>query len=408
MDRSKIVVALIAALSVVCPLSWLAAQNAAERPQLPLRRTVYVTSLADAPRSARQTPGSIRAVLADADAAFQRDGACTTIRFQVSGEVALAEPLAIATPWLTIDGSPAAPNPKGWVGITFLRYQVGVINTHDVTLRHLRFRAGDGWPSADDAVKAHGPGGQRSLSIYAGLDVAGVPGPAVVCDILVDHCSIERSTDDNASVWNECRRIKFRDCIFAGGRQSPTKAFLAGAEPGKPVPNDPKWLTLERCLFADVQTRGPDIRGGVCDLVNCVIVSPYQGGRFVKARVNAVGNYILTMRNHPWGAVADRPLVVQPEPESRSAIVDRDNWLNGRPAGVMQVVGVANRGQAAPPIEYFWSAIGPKPQADPADRAFTRVLAEAGCRPLDPYDAGLIANARAEADAWAKINAEAK
>ena len=376
----------------------------AGRPNLLQRRTVYVTSLADAPRLATQTPGSFRGVLAEADSAFKRDGLCTTIRFKVSGDLALAEPLAIATPWLIVDGTPTMPNPKGWVGITFTRYQVGVVNTHDVTLRHLRFRCGEGWPTDAEAIKAHGPGGQRSLCVYAGLDVAGVPGPAVVSDILVEYCSIERSTDDNSCVWNDCRRVKFRGCIFAGNRQTPAKAFLGGADPDKPAPNDPKWLTLERCLFADYQVRGPDIRGGVCNLVNCVFVGPYQGARFVKARVNLVGNYILSKRSHPWGGAADRPFVVYPEPENRSSIVDRDNWLNGRPAGVTQIVGIVNRGQTAPPIEYFWSSIGAKPAAEAANVAFPRVLAEAGCRPLDNYDAGLMANARAEADAWSNTS----
>lgn len=405
-DRSKILIGLIFAASVLSPLAWLAAENAADRPKLPQRRTAYVTSLGDAPRAAKQTPGTFRAVLADADAAYKRDGVCTTIRFKVSGELALADKLFITTPWLIVDGSPTVPNPRGWVGVSFTHYQVGVVNTHDLTLRHLRFRCGEGWATDEEAIKAHGPGGQRSLCIYAGSDVAGAPSPAATSDILVENCSIERSTDDNGCVWGDCRRVKFRNCIFAGNRQTPAKAFLAGADPDKPFPNDPKWLTLDHCLFADFQVRGPDIDGGVCNIVNCVIVSPYQGARLLKARVNIVGNYILAKRNHTWGAGADRPFVVYPEPENRASIVDRDNWLNGRPAGVMTIVGIVNRGQTAPPIEYFWSGIGAKPSAEPADAAFPRVLAEAGCRPLDNYDAGLMANARAEADAWTKANAD--
>ncbi len=62
-----------------------------------------------------------------------------TIVFDVSGTIALASTLSINRPFLTLAGQTAPGD-----GITVSGWETTVSNTHDVIVRYMRFRAGDG------------------------------------------------------------------------------------------------------------------------------------------------------------------------------------------------------------------------------------------------------------------------
>jgi len=97
--------------------------------------------------------------------------------FRVSGIITLEKPLAISHPFITIAGQ-TAPG----AGIC-LRGQTTEINTHDVVLRHLRFRRGN----TEDRNDALG----------------GYP----VGNIIVDHCSAGWGLDENLSLYRYMKKM---------------------------------------------------------------------------------------------------------------------------------------------------------------------------------------------------------
>ncbi len=141
-------------------------------------------------------PGSLRDAI---DTAGPR-----IIVFEAGGIIDLEErAISINEPFLTIAGQ-TAPSP----GITIIRGGFHV-DTHDVLMRHIRVRPGDG---------GHG---KRSGWAPDGLTTSG--GDAY--NIVVDHCSFSWAVDENLSASGPrtngpeatSRRITFSNCIIAEG-----------------------------------------------------------------------------------------------------------------------------------------------------------------------------------------------
>lgn len=120
-------------------------------------RVIAVTNLADA------GPGTFRAAL-------EAEGPRTVV-FRVAGLVTLETPVKIAHPFITIAGQTAPGD-----GIC-VRGHTTEINTHEVIIRHLRFRRGN-LRSRDDAL-------------------GGYP----VRNIILDHCSFSWGLDENVSLY---------------------------------------------------------------------------------------------------------------------------------------------------------------------------------------------------------------
>jgi len=334
-------------------------------------RELRVTTLQDYKPGRTPIPGSLRWAIANARVPCR-------ISFDVFGDIRLEGKLTIDKPYLAIDGG---RGPGG--GITLQRQQVEIVNTHDVVLRNLRIRCGDGFASDDERRKLHGQydrnpdaggsGGWRSLLI------AGTR-PEPTRRIMIEHCSIQNATDDNANVWGNCRAVTFRYCIFSGGYIEASKGFLAGAPNDQKPPDYPDWLTIERCLFADVAIRTPDIAGGVCQFVNNVVVAPWQGARFTNARANVVNNVFISRKDHPWGKRADRLLTVQPGKTLPSSLHVSGNLLDGRPVRNSALFGIANQAQTDIPVSALRGEPLPgRPNAAPADQVLMDVLKNAGC-----------------------------
>jgi pectate lyase len=114
-------------------------------------RVIEVTSLAD------KGPGTFRAAL-------EAEGPRTVV-FRVAGLITLETPVKIAHPFITIAGQTAPGD-----GIC-VRGHTTEINTHEVIIRHLRFRRGN-LRSRDDAL-------------------GGYP----VRNIILDHCSFSLGLD---------------------------------------------------------------------------------------------------------------------------------------------------------------------------------------------------------------------
>jgi pectate lyase len=111
-------------------------------------KVVTVTSLDNS------GPGTLRAAL---DAGNRR------VVFEVGGTISLKNALILQHPHVTVDGE-TAPSP----GISVENKPFVIANTHDVVLRHLRFRESD-----DDNLRI--TGGCRN--------------------VVVDHCSSTRAGD---------------------------------------------------------------------------------------------------------------------------------------------------------------------------------------------------------------------
>ncbi|MBX7256084.1 MAG: pectate lyase [Candidatus Hydrogenedentes bacterium] len=131
-----------------------------------------VTNLDDA------GPGSLRA-------ACEAKGPRIVV-FRTGGLIELKSPLRIEEPFITIAGQSA---PGG--GICFKGYGC-VIATHDVVIRHVRFRPGDISGKEQDAL-----------------------GIVNSRNVVIDHCSASWGTDETLSVTGDSRDVTVQWCVIS-------------------------------------------------------------------------------------------------------------------------------------------------------------------------------------------------
>jgi pectate lyase len=138
-------------------------------------REIRVTTLADA------GPGSFRAAVTA--------GGPRTVVFSVAGLITLASPVVIAEPFLTLDGQSAPGD-----GVCVRGSEVG-IRTHDVIVRHMRFRPGD-------------IGGRE-------VDALNVAGDSH--HVLIDHVSASWAVDETLSASGAIHDVTIQWSIIAEG-----------------------------------------------------------------------------------------------------------------------------------------------------------------------------------------------
>ncbi|WP_321480037.1 polysaccharide lyase [uncultured Bacteroides sp.] len=122
-------------------------------------QVLEVTSLAD------DGPGSFREAC--------ETGGARIIVFNVSGVIHLKSPIHVRAPYITIAGQTAPGDGICVTGASFL------IDTHDVVMRHMRFRRG----ARDVAFRDDAVGGNA------------------VGNIMIDHCSASWGLDENMSIY---------------------------------------------------------------------------------------------------------------------------------------------------------------------------------------------------------------
>nr|MBE6191606.1 polysaccharide lyase [Rikenellaceae bacterium] len=122
-------------------------------------KVMVVTSLAD------RGPGTLREAC--------ETGGARIVVFAVSGVIRLEAPINIRAPYLTIAGQTAPGDGICVTGASFL------IDTHDVIVRHMRFRRGQ----TDVAFRDDALGGQA------------------VGNIMIDHVSASWGLDENMSIY---------------------------------------------------------------------------------------------------------------------------------------------------------------------------------------------------------------
>lgn len=122
-------------------------------------KVIVVTSLAD------EGPGTLREAC--------ETGGARIIVFNVAGIIQLKSPLTVRAPYLTIAGQTAPGDGVCVTGASFL------IDTHDVIIRHMRFRRGQ----TDVAFRDDAIGGNT------------------VGNIIIDHVSASWGLDENMSMY---------------------------------------------------------------------------------------------------------------------------------------------------------------------------------------------------------------
>lgn len=200
-------------------------------------------------------------------------GGARIIVFNVSGIIKLKTPIIVRAPYITIAGQSA---PGDGVCIAGESFQV---NTHDVVVRHMRFRRGNThvWYREDS---------------FGGNPVG---------NIMIDHCSCEWGLDENISFYRHM--FDLGDAI--GSRKEPTvNVTIQNTISAKSLDTynhafgstiGGENASFMRNLWADNTGRNPSIGwGGVFNFVNNVIYNwvhrTADGGEF-STMSNFVNNY---------------------------------------------------------------------------------------------------------------------
>lgn len=232
---------------------------------------LHVTNLKD------EGPGSLRW-------AVEQEGP-RTIVFDVSGNITLGSRLNIKQPYLTIAGQTAPGD-----GIC-LRGETLLIATHDVIIRYIRCRLGDGM---------HGQGslqGKDAVSISVGED------------IILDHCSASWSLDEVLSSSTKrptLTRVTVQWCFITEGLNPDGHGFgslIRGTGGAK--------YSYIHNLYAHNRGRNPrpgnydsnphdkDPEGLLLDFRNNVIYNfggghaGYNADKISVTHLNYVGNYVI-------------------------------------------------------------------------------------------------------------------
>ena len=305
-------------------------------------KVITVTSLAD------RGHGTLR------EACEQTVGSRIVV-FNVAGVIHLKTPIIIAAPYVTIAGQTAPGDGVCVAGESFW------VNTHDVVVRHMRFRRGE--------TKV-----ERRDDSFGGNPVG---------NIMIDHCSCTWGLDENISFYRHMFNpapgmkdeklptvnVTIQNTISAQALDTYNHAFgstLGGEN-----------CSFMRNLWADNAGRNPSIGwNGIFNFVNNVIYNWHNrsvdGGDYT-ALYNIINNYYkpgpVTSKDEPIGH-----RILKPE-SGRSKLgylvfgrvycngnimegneaVTKDNWNGG-----VQVEEMENAGQYTDSMR--WNEPFPKPE----------------------------------------------
>lgn len=198
-------------------------------------------------------PGSLRYALENRKRNSHDEIIPRTVVFRVAGTIHLLKEIVIADPFLTIAGQTA---PGGGICIianhSFCAPAI-TIRSNDIIIRYLKMRYG---PAKKVFLKKH-----EYCEDCAGCDKSeniSIRGKSAY-NIVIDHCSLSWSADNNASVWSDPFNITFQYCIFSEGllnsshsHPNHSKGLLVGGGTDK--------LTVYRNLFAHNSDRNPWVK----------------------------------------------------------------------------------------------------------------------------------------------------
>lgn len=186
--------------------------------------------------------------------------------FEVAGVIDLnGNSLLITDPFITIAGQ-TAPYP----GITLIKGGLR-IQTHDVIVQHIKVRPGEA-------------GNEKK----SGWEVDGISTSNGAYNVIVDHCSITWSTDENLSAsgsrfkgssmeeWREntSHKIVFSNCLVAEGLSNSTHRKGEHSK-GSLIHDNATDILIVGNLYADNMRRNPYCKGGTqVTILNNYIYNP--------------------------------------------------------------------------------------------------------------------------------------
>ena len=317
-------------------------------------RVLYVENLNDS------GPGSLREAI--------RARGPRIIRFHVSGDILLNSKLTITEPFVTIEGQSAPGD-----GVA-LRHHGIVVETHDVVLRYLRLRVGDGDVHLDDKSRRYEAGEGED-----GLNFSGAE------NCIADHLSLSWTTGKILVTTKMSDRITVQWCILSEALNFAGHGFASITGGNR--------ITWHHNLLAHNLSRNVRFQGPVdVDFRNNVI---YDWGHTAAYgefdRVNYIGNYLkagpsTTQRPrlfHNGDAyVFHEALFVAGNIMENEPKVNQDNW-----------VGMGyDRAATAAPVPFAAPAVN----TGSAGTAFERVLSDAGATmpKRDAVDARVVRETR--------------
>jgi hypothetical protein len=234
-------------------------------------KVIVVTNLNDS------GPGSLR------DACEQ--GGARIVVFNVAGIIRLTTPIIVRAPYITLAGQTAPGDGVCIAGESFW------VDTHDVVIRHMRFRRGETWV------------GRRDDSL----------GGNPVGNIVIDHCSTSWGLDENISFYRHVYgrgngepgkklptvNLTIQNTISAQALDTYNHSFGSTIGGGN--------ATFMRNLWANNAGRNPSIgMGGGFNFINNVIYNwVHRSADGGGAPYNFINNYYkpgpLTPKNTPAG-----------------------------------------------------------------------------------------------------------
>lgn len=287
-------------------------------------KVIVVTSLAD------EGVGTLREAC--------ETGGARIIVFNVAGVIKLKTPINVRAPYVTIAGQTAPGDGVCITGSSFL------IDTHDVIIRHMRFRRG----AQDVMFRDDALGGNT------------------VGNIIIDHCSGSWGLDENMSIYRHVYvkdgkelklpavNVTMQNCIFSEALDMYNHAF--GATVGGHN------CMFNKNLFASNISRNCSVgMDGTFNFVNNLVFNWWNrtvdGGDHLSL-YNIINNYYkpgpITPKNEPAGY-----RIIKPEPRrdkslpvlfgkvyvsgnivEGNTVVTKDNWNGG-----VQVFEEGNAGE---------------------------------------------------------------
>ncbi|MBI4579873.1 MAG: pectate lyase [Planctomycetes bacterium] len=304
-------------------------------------RVVWVTNLDDA------GPGSLRA-------ACNVKGPRTVV-FGTGGYIDLKSDIELTEPFCTIAGQSA---PGGGVCV---RGAGLVISTHDVVIRHMRFRLGAIDPAKVDRFR----------------DCVHIAGHTPPHDIVLDHCSLSWAVSRNLVTWSGAHDLTVQWCIISQPLRRPENDGRKYGGMGFLIGDDTKNITVHHCLLAHQYRRNPRLKHGVtAHLVNNVVYNWSDGGAMVMGdfakdpraaavEANAINNWFQAGAETPDDAPIVRALTT-------ARIYAAGNVANARWYESDLLAATKTAASASEPFPS-------RPvTTQPAEEAYRRVLAEAG------------------------------
>jgi hypothetical protein len=244
--------------------------------------------------------------------------------FRVSGVINLAHDLTIDKPYLTIAGQTAPGS-----GICIKGYAVLIGRTHDIVIRHIRFRPGD----LSGAVPANWGG--DSLSIDASYNV------------IIDHCSMSWSIDENTHIYAgsstdpDTTNVTMQYCIFA---EPLNDSFHIDGPHGCNllIRTDGGSISIHHNLLAHGDVRNPRLGSDIADSTHRTLLdfrnnviynwgdsSGHGGGKNEYASMNYVGNWVQSgPSTYDNTSTLFYSGVTDPTKADRYQIYKSDNYLN--------------------------------------------------------------------------------